>query len=62
MLPLVAEDEVEVAERQRGQRVLGLGLDELAAQPRRVARERLDRRQGEVEGHRLEGRDARRGR
>ena len=34
-LPLVAEHEVEVAERERGQRLLRLGLDDLAAQPRR---------------------------
>ena len=45
VLPLVAEHEVDVAERERGQRLLGLGLDQLAAQPRRVARERLHRRQ-----------------
>jgi hypothetical protein len=43
VLPLVAEHEVDVAHRQRGQRLLGLGLDELAAQPRRVARQRLHR-------------------
>ena len=37
VLPLVAEHEVDVAERERGQRLLGLGLDQLAAQPRRLA-------------------------
>ena len=40
MLPLVAEHEVHVAERERGQRGLGLGLDQLAAQPRRSSRSR----------------------
>ena len=40
VLPLVAEHEVEVAERERGQRLLGLGLDQLAAQPRRLALQR----------------------
>ena len=54
VLPLVAEHEVDVAERQRGQRLLGLGLDQLAAQPRRVARERLDRRQREAQRDGLE--------
>lgn len=44
MLPLVAQHEVDVADRQRGQRLLGLRLDELAAQPGRVAPERIDRR------------------
>ena len=55
--PLVAQHEVDVAERQRGQRLLGLGLDQLAAQPRRVVRQRLHRRQGEAQRHRLEGGD-----
>ena len=41
VLPLVAEHEVDVAERERRQRLLGLGLDELAPQARRVAGERL---------------------
>ena len=54
MLPLVAEHEVDVAERERGQRLLGLGLDELAAQPRRVGGERRDRRQREPQRDRLE--------
>ena len=44
VLPLVGEHEVDVPERERGQRLLGLGLDELAAQVRRVARERPHRR------------------
>jgi hypothetical protein len=38
MLPLVAEDEIHVAQDQRRQRLLGLGLHELAAQPGRVSR------------------------
>ena len=49
VLPLVAEDDVDVADRQCGQRLLGLCLDELAAQPRRVAPKRGDRRQGEAQ-------------
>ena len=57
MLPLVGQDEIDVAERERGQRLLGLGLDELAAQAGRLARERLHRRDGEAERHRLEGGD-----
>ena len=68
VLPLVGQDEVEVAERERGQRLLGLGLDELAAQAGRLARERLHRREREPDRDRLEGgdppppRDAARGR
>ena len=31
-LPLVAENQIQVAEGQRGQRILGLGLDQLAPQ------------------------------
>ena len=58
VLPLVAEHEVDVAERERGQRLLGLGLDELAAQARRVARERLHRREREPQRDRLEAGDA----
>jgi drug/metabolite transporter (DMT)-like permease len=52
--PLVAQHEVDVAQRQGGQRLLGLGLDQLATQPWRVARERLHRGQGEAQRHRLE--------
>ena len=40
VLPLVGEHEVDVAERERRQRLLGLGLDELAAQRGRVAAQR----------------------
>ena len=58
MLPLVAQHEIDVAQRQRGQRLLGLGLDELAAQARRVARQRPHRRHGEIQRHRLERGDA----
>ena len=36
VLPFVAQHEVDVAEGERGQRVLGLGLDQLAAQARRA--------------------------
>ena len=41
VLPLVGQDEIDVAERERGQRLLGLGLDELAAQAGRLPRERM---------------------
>ena len=58
VLPLVGQHEVDVAERERGQRLLGLGLDELAAQAGRLARERLHRRQREPDRDRLEGGDA----
>jgi hypothetical protein len=58
VLPLVAEHEVDVAERQRGQRLLGLGLDNPAAQPREVALEPQDRRQRDAQEHRLEPGDA----
>ena len=57
MVPLVGQHEVDVAERERGQRLLGLGLDELAAQGRCVARQRLHGRHGEPQRHRLEGGD-----
>ena len=56
--PLVAQHEVEVAQRQRGQGVLGLRLDQLAAQPRRLGRQRLDHRQGDAQRDGLEARDA----
>ena len=54
---LVAEHEVHVAQRQRREPLLGLGLDQLAAQLRCVARQRLDRRRGDTHGHGLERRD-----
>jgi hypothetical protein len=57
VLPLVGQDQVDVAERERGQRLFGLGLHELAAQPRRFARERTDGRHREPEAHRLKRRD-----
>ena len=41
-------------ERQRGQRLLGLGLHQLAAQIGRGARERLDGRDGEAQRDGLE--------
>ena len=53
-LPLVGQDEVEVAERQRRQRLLGLGFHELAAQLGRLERQALHRRHGEAERRRLE--------
>lgn len=59
VLPLVAEHEIDLAEWQRGKRLLGLGLDELAAERRRLVRQHLHRRDREVEGGRLERRDAR---
>ena len=59
VLPFVGQDEVDVAERERGQRLLGLGFDELAAQARRLPRKRLHRRDGEAERDRLEGGDPR---
>ena len=59
VLPLVGQHEVDVPERQRGQRLLGLGLDELAAQAGRRAGERLHRRRRDADRHRLEGGDAR---
>ena len=57
VLPLVGQDEIDVAERERGQRRLGLGLDELAAQAGRVARERVHRRGGQAQRDGLERRD-----
>jgi len=59
VLPLVGEHEVEVADRERGQRDLGLLLDDLAAQARRVAREGVHGGQGQVEDDGLEPGDAR---
>jgi drug/metabolite transporter (DMT)-like permease len=57
VLPLVGEHEIDVSERERRQRLLGFGFDELAAEVGRVARELLHRRHGEVERDRLEGGD-----
>ena len=57
MLPLVADHEVEVAERERGQRRLGLALDDLAAQLRRLACQHLHRRQRDAQEDRLEAGD-----
>ena len=58
MLPLVTQDEVDVAELERGQRLLGLGLDELAAQLGRVALERLHGWDDELQRHGLKAGDA----
>jgi hypothetical protein len=58
MLPLVAEDEVEVPERKGGQRLLWLGFDQLAAELRGVPGESLHRRDREVQRGRLEGGDS----
>ena len=55
VLPLVGEHEVDVPERERRQRLLGLGLDELAAQVGRPAGERPHRRDGQPDGDGLEG-------
>ena len=55
--PLVTEHEVDLAQRESGQRLLGLGLDQLAAQPRRIGRQRLHRRQGEPQRHGLKAGD-----
>ncbi len=57
VLPLVGQDEIEVPERERRERLLGLGLDQLAPQLGRLARERPDRGHGQPEPDRLEGRD-----
>jgi hypothetical protein len=57
VLPLVCQHEVDVAERERGQRLLGLGLDQLAAQVGRLAGERPDGRHRDPQRDRLEGGD-----
>jgi hypothetical protein len=57
VLPLVAEHEVDVAERERGQSLLRLELDQLASEPRRVARERPHGGQRQAQRHRLEAGD-----
>ena len=49
VLPLVAEDEIDVAESKRGQGLLGLDLDELQAQARRQPPQRLNRGQRQPE-------------
>ena len=54
VLPLVAQHQVHVAQLQRGQRVLGLGLPELAAQLRVLARQLAHRGYGHLQRHRLE--------
>ena len=55
--PLVAEHEVHVAEREGGQRLLRLRLDQLAAQARGVARQRLHRGNRKPKGDRLKAGD-----
>jgi len=57
VLPFVGEHEIEVAERERGQRDLGLRLDQLAAQARCFLREHEHGRDGQAVGDRLERRD-----
>ena len=57
VLPLVAQHDVHVPQRQGRQRLLGLRLDELAAQPRRALAQRLHCRQRQPDRHRLEARD-----
>jgi hypothetical protein len=59
VLPLVAEDQVEVAERERRDRLLGLGLDQLRAKARGLGPQPLHHRQRELERHRLERGDPR---
>ncbi len=59
VLPLVAEREVEVADRERWEGVLGLCLHELTAQPWRIAAECVDRRQRDPPRGGLERADAR---
>ena len=44
VLPLVGQDEIDVPERERGQRLLRLGLDELAAEVGCISCECLHRR------------------
>ena len=58
VLPFVGKDEIDVPERERGQRLLGLGFDELAAQVGRRSGERLHRRHREMERDRLKGGDS----
>ena len=58
VLPFVGQDEIDVPERERGQRLLRLGLHELAAQAGRLLRERLHRRGGQVDRDRLERGDS----
>ena len=59
VLPLVADHEVDVAQRERRERLLGLALDELTAQRRCLGREPVHRRQREPERDRLEACDPR---
>jgi hypothetical protein len=56
-VPFVAQHQVDVAQRERRQRLLGLGLDQLAAQAGSVAGERCDGGGREPDGHRLKGGD-----
>jgi hypothetical protein len=58
LLPLVGQHEVDAAEGELGQGVLGLGLHELATQARRLARERRHGRHGDAQRGGLEGGDA----
>ena len=59
MLPLVGEHEIDVAEDERGERLLRLGLDELAAQLLMLLHESPEGGDGDVERRGLEGRDPR---
>ena len=58
VLPLVAEDEIDVGESKRGEGLLGLDLDELQTQARRQPTQRLNRRQRQPQQHGLEPGDA----
>jgi hypothetical protein len=57
VLPLVGQHEVDVAQRERRQRRLGLCFDELAAQPGSLPGQRAHRRRGQAQGDGLEGGD-----
>jgi hypothetical protein len=55
---LLGDDEVELAERERGQRLLGLHLVELDADVGMARAEQLERRRDEREQRRLQRRQA----
>jgi hypothetical protein len=59
VLPFVGEHEVDVPERERGQRPLGLRLHELAAQPGRIGFQPPHGGERDPQRDGLEGRDPR---